>query len=500
MKNGSKRVKKNKISARSLWMITFFAGIFFLASFMHIAVFPRKWLWRLLIGLGMFLLCSGGVSLALGKKGRIIKAVNVVAAACFLIAGIFLPYYQDRVADLFVSVIGDKVKINLYVMNNDYREAHWDVFGAMQPETLVDCAGGVFLTAGALDGDNSEYALEKVKDAIGNVAISDCTSAFAAAQALYANKGMVLVMSEGYESLVKDTPEFEFFDEQTTVIGSYYRTVSTVSQIRETMALTKKPFSIFIGGNDQEGELSVIGRTDVDMLITVNPRSHQISIVSLPRDSYIANPALSSQKDKLTHLGLSGIENTLEGFGDYMNVDIENYVLVNFTTFKQIIDALGGVDVDNPYAFSYFWDSQYVYPQGRIHLDGDAALFYVRERYNLVNGDFDRNMHQQLVMRAIIEKATSREVITHFNELLKALNGTFLTNVSSDAMFALGRMQLEDDIQWNVVNKHISGTTGMEVCASAVGMPLSVVYPDEEEAEHARELIQAVIRGEIISE
>lgn len=257
---------------------------------------------------------------------------------------------------------------------------------------------------------------------------------------------------------------------------------------------------VFIGGNDQEGDLSKTGRTDVNIVLSVNPDTKQIAIISIPRDSYIPNPAYSGANDKLTHLGMQGIENTMKGLSDYLETDIESYVLINFTTFKQIVDALDGVDVDNPYRFRYTWDHDYVFEEGNIHLDGQAALYYVRERYSLPDGDFGRNMHQQLVLKAIIEKICSPQVITKFNALLSSLNGTFLTNISSKSIYSLCKKQLDEDIHWQIHGYHVIGDTGYEVCASAPGVDLSVVYPDPEQIAEICQVIDDIYAGKEIAE
>ncbi|MBR2812072.1 MAG: LCP family protein, partial [Solobacterium sp.] len=179
-------------------------------------------------------------------------------------------------------------------------------------------------------------------------------------------------------------------------------------------------------------------------------------------------------------------------------MDIDNYFLINFTSFIRIIDALGGVDVDNPYAFTYTWDTNFYYPEGNIHLDGQAALFYVRERYNLPDGDFGRNMHQQIVLRAIIDKATSPIVVARFNSLLDSLDGAFLTNISTDSIYALCRRQLDENIRWEVITRSLEGEIGFGECASVPGTELSIVRPDSEQIQEAIAMIAALKKGEIL--
>ena len=299
--------------------------------------------------------------------------------------------------------------------------------------------------------------------------------------------------------MVTDQEKYANFASDTRVLYTI-RLTSDVSGATSDSELTSKPFSIFFGGNDQEGELSLSGRTDVDMVVTVNPTSHQILISSFPRDSLVPNPALNNSPDKLTHLGLSGLQNTMTELSSLLGTPINNYVLINFTTFRTIIDALDGVDVDNPYAFGFTFNSNVWFEQGNIHLDGDDALCYVRERYSLPDGDFGRTMHQQLVMKAIIAKLTSSAVITKFDSLLTALKGTFLTNLTDSSIYALCQKQLEENTSWNVVNYHVLGTTGTSVCASSGSTPLSVVLPYANQISFIKSEIDKVEAGETITQ
>ena len=161
------------------------------------------------------------------------------------------------------------------------------------------------------------------------------------------------------------------------------------------------------GEDTRSGRLSIYGRTDVDIIVNVNPVTKQVMIIGLPRDTYIPNPALAHGYDKLTHLGNDGIQNTMKGVSEYYDIDIDYYGVVNFNTFKYIIDAIGGVDVENPYYFvsTSGGDSlTYYYEEGIVHLNGASALAYVRERHNLSNGDYGRSEHQTIVLKAIIQK------------------------------------------------------------------------------------------------
>lgn len=472
-------------------------------------MFPLKW--SLIAGgvLVVMLLVTGFFTMKLKPGNFFQKSVNVLLA-CVLFAGsVLLPYEESKISALFESVTGTTVRINVYVLTDTYKNSHPESFD--ETNTLYFDEGmskddfqtyGDYLIYGttlSLDKESQKYALDEINKLSGTeVKTVDEKSLNKSVDDLYANSIDLLVMAESYASVVEDTPGYESFSTDTEVVYTFERTMENSFNNPFETSLTRKPFIVFFGGNDQTGSLSLQGRTDVDMVVAVNPDSHQIAIINLPRDSYIPNPDYDGSYDKLTHLGLTGLDNTLEGISNLLNEDVESYVLVNFDTYQKIIEALGGVTVNNPYEFTAI-DGEY-FPAGNIDLTPESALMYVRERYSLPGGDFDRNMHQQLVMQAMIQKITSPEGIVHFNEILDNVKDCFLTNLSSKSIYSLVSKQLDENISWNIVKYHVEGLTGEEECASAPGQYLSVVYPYENQISFVSGVIDNLYAGDILNQ
>ena len=506
-----KKKRKRRLSSQFYWLLLVIASITTSIVFFTAPMFPTKWAFLVLFILLGIVVLTGIFSSIFSPRNRIQKFINCFLAVCLGIVSILTPYYINKITALFESALGDKVRINLYVLTDEYKAEHADTFQntITLPETdsngnfknvdMTNYADAVYGTTIATDSVNQQYAVKQLKELCGKqVQTLDKASLSEAVQAFYDNHSDILIMSEALAATISDIEGFENFETDTKILYSIDRTIDSSAADTVAVDMTTKPFTIFFGGNDTEGELSLQGRTDVDMTVTVNPNTHQIIIANLPRDSWVQNPYYDNKRDKLTHLGLVGIENTTKGLGAIYGTEIQNYVLVNFTTFMSIIGALGGITVDNPYAFTAINDMYF--PEGRIDLDMNYALMYVRERENLPDGDFGRNMHQQLVMKGIISKLTSSEVITKFNSLLDGINGQFLTNISSNSIYALAQKQLDEGIEWNIVNYHVGGETGMEVCASATGQYLSVVYPYDNQIEFVKEEIQKVLNGETITQ
>ena len=497
-----KKKKKRVLNARVVWLLLVVISIVFFISFVRMPMFPIRWAIYVLIGLLLMLAFTLFLA-TIAYKNIFVKTLEFLLCILLAICSVIMPKIEGQITKLFNGAEGKGTVIGFYVVNAEYKQAHPDIFSSTEvSENIEDYAGDVFISSIAVDSVNQNYALQQLqKDINANVSIIDRQTLLDAVNSLYNNEGQVMVLSNTMMNMITEEEGYGDFLDNVTMVTSYTKEVEDTVK-KTDVSLTTKPFCVFFGGNDEEGDLYLQGRTDVDMMVTVNPNSHQIAIVAMPRDSYVSNPYYGEGAyDKLTHLGLCGIDNTLNGLNQLfgLNGALNNYVVINFTTYRQIIDALGGVDVDNDVEFTSEFDGQY-YPAGPIHLEGNYALTYVRERYAFVNGDFERNLHQQMVMQAMIQKLCSPEVIVHFESLLKALEGTFMTNISSDSIYALCKKQFDENISWNIVSYHIEGdASGYEYC-TAEGDYRSVVYPYDNQIEFVSNVMKSVINGDIVTQ
>ncbi len=510
-KKKKKKKRKRRLSSQFYWMLLVISAIATFLVLFNAPMFPKKWSFLVLFLLAGILLLTGIFTAVFSPRNRIQKFINCTLALCLGFVSVLTPYYINKITELFESALGDKVRINLYVLTDEYKSQYPDTFrnvitlpemdsnGNFKNVDMQDYADAVYGTTIETDTTNQQYALKQLKQLCGKqVQTIDKNALSDAVQAFYNNHTDILIMSEALAGTISDMQGFENFETDTKILYSFDRPIDASASDTVAVDMTRKPFTIFFGGNDTTGALSLEGRTDVNMTVTVNPNTHQIIISNLPRDSWIKNPYYNDKRDKLTHLGLAGIDNTLKGLGNIYGIEIPNYMIVNFDTFMVIIQALKGVTIDNPYAFTAI-DGQY-FPEGTIGLDGAGALMYVRERQNLPDGDFGRNMHQQIVMRAMIEKLCSPDIMMQINSIIDGMNGMFLTNISMNSIWALVNKQLDEGIEWNIVNYHVGGETGMEICASATGQYLSVVYPYDNQIEFVRNEIQKVMDGETITQ
>ena len=496
-KKGKRRGKRSK-PAVITWLLLLAASVLLYYLVYTFPLSPRLLRIGAAAVLGIILLIMGLVSFSRGRSRKTGACVlNVLLALSMLTGCLFIPAVKDDLEDIFKEPDNTvENRIAVYALTTDYKADHLDVFQksghVISYTNLSDYANLQFITQSSVDQENQSFAIDEIKKKLDkdDLWLNETENIWKAVEALYNDEGQALILNTAYVDTIEE--EYGSFSEDTFVVD-YFTKTEEKEQVK-VIDVTKDPFSFFVAGSDsRNARLSRVTRTDVDIICTVNPNTKQIMIVSLPRDSYIENPAVYNGMDKLTHMGIYDITNSLDALSQYLDMDLDKYVLVNFNTYKEIVDALNGVDVNNPYAFSGLGHS---FPAGQIHLNGDAALAYVRERYSLANGDFGRNEHQVIVLKAIISKMLSPDVITNFSSLMDALDGTFLTNISTSSIWKLANMQINDMASWDIIQYHVTGDVGSAECVSMPGMLLSVVYPTDSQIQFIKNEIEIMMNNE----
>ncbi|MCC2326257.1 MULTISPECIES: polyisoprenyl-teichoic acid--peptidoglycan teichoic acid transferase TagU [Bacillus] len=208
-----------------------------------------------------------------------------------------------------------------------------------------------------------------------------------------------------------------------------------------------KPISILLMGVDQEDNGT--GRSDSLMLFTLNPKTKSMKITSIPRDSYTEIVG-KGKKDKINHAyAFGGIDMSVKTVENFLNVPVDHYIEVNMAGFKDIVDAVGGVDVNNDLEFT---SRNQHFAKGNIHLNGETALKYTRMRYEDPRGDFGRQMRQRQVIQAVIKKGASVSSLANYGDVLKAIEKNVKTSLTQDQMFDIQKnykdcMENSEEIQ-----------------------------------------------------
>ena len=266
--------------------------------------------------------------------------------------------------------------------------------------------------------------------------------------------------------------------------------VTAKKKAEDAVDVTSKPFNIYISGMDTTGKITEEARSDVNMIITVNPKTHKVLMTSIPRDYLVE--LQNGEKDKLTHTGLMGIDETTSDVEDLLGIKINYYVKVNYNTLKDLVNSIGGITINSDKAFiSYI--GKYRFVEGDNQLDGAKALAYARERHAYSDGDNHRVRNQQEVLKAIVKKLTgSTTLLTRYNKILKYLAPTMEMNLTRAEVKALVKFQLGKNPKWKFESNSLEGFDAFSTVYSAGNQQLYVMKPDEESIKKARQKIKEI--------
>lgn len=483
-----KRKKDKKMSVYKFFgIILIISSVILLGMVLYINILPFKYL---AILTGVILLINLIFNFFLVRKRvkkkpkKIFLVLSIIFSIIFLIGSFFL-YKTFAVLDNF----SQKYKIYTY---------HVVVLNDSSYEEIEDISGKSL----GYYNENSD-ATEKSLTKLGKVVETE-NEGYGNLESL----GVSVLDNEKEAILVEDSKKIKLdsagnnesednslsgFSGKTRILYTFK--VKAKPESKE-VNVTKDVFNVYISGMDQYGEVVEVSRSDVNMILTVNPKTKQILITNIPRDYYVQLHDTSGYKDKLTHAGTYGIDTSVETLEDLLGIDINYYFKVNFSSLENIIDALGGVDVYSEYTFTS-WNG-YNFTEGYNSVDGKAGLAFARERKTFQDGDNQRGKNQQALIEAIFRKVTSPEIITKYNSLLNSLSDSILTNMPTKSMTSLAKMQLKDNAKWVITSNSLKGIGSYDYTYTYPYQQLYVMVPDEESITEGKDLISKVTSGEVL--
>ena len=293
-----------------------------------------------------------------------------------------------------------------------------------------------------------------------------------------------------YESRTKVIYEKEF---ETTISDSVLADNGDEQEDKEKKSenLTDHAYTVLISGIDVSGPISTTSRSDVNILMTVNPLTHKILLTTTPRDYYVYIPNISGDmRDKLTHAGIYGVRTSMRTLENLYGIEISDYIRINFDSLIQLVDALGGVDVYSEYSFD---SGEYHFAAGTNHLDGEAALAFSRTRYAFAEGDRQRGKNQMQVLTAIINKLQSPALLSNPSEVLDVAGRSMQTSFKTKQITDMISWQLDSGESWDIERKAVSGEGDSQQTFSMRGTDLYVMWPDEDDVNAAAERIREVM-------
>ncbi|MBR2213319.1 MAG: LCP family protein [Eubacterium sp.] len=248
--------------------------------------------------------------------------------------------------------------------------------------------------------------------------------------------------------------------------------------------ITDRCFNVLLSGIDTGGDVTNKSQSDVNVILSINPNTNTIVGVSTPSDYYIPLSISGTEKDKLCYAGNYGIDVSMKTLSQWYGIDIDYYVRMNFTGFKDIIDEIGGIDIESDYAFE---THGYKYKKGlNKDLNGDQALWFARERESLKKGDVSRSNNQMKVIEAVIEKTSTRSILNDYKDILKNISESFQTNMSIGTMKQLVKMQVSKGGEWKINLYSVNGHKGVETTFSIPSLKQHVLIPNNNTVKKAK--------------
>ena len=440
--------------------------------------------------IAVILLLLFGITLAtqLRKKGRHIG--GKIFSFFIMILLLFATYYIGKANGALGKISGGSYKVDNMVVA---------VLADDGAEKIEDAASYTLGVQDAMSGDDVRSAVADINEKLGTeIQTVEYRNLSEQAQALHDGQVQAIIYNEGYTGILEEA--FENYSENVKVIYQH----SIKKELDNTAAqveVKKDTFSVFISGIDVFGPIETNSRSDVNIVATINPTTHQILLTTTPRDYYVEIPGISGgQKDKLTHAGIYGVDASMRTLSQLYDTEIPFYARVNFTSLIEIVDQLGGVDVESELAFTTSPDSGLVMDvaQGTNHFNGQQALAFSRERQNIEGGDNQRGKNQQAVITGLIKKMISPAMLVNANGIINSVSGNVETNMSQDQIQDLIKDQLAQGKAWNIYSVAAAGTGDEQVCFSYGGGALYVMQPDQASVDTIRSLIDRVENGETL--
>lgn len=428
-----------------------------------------------LIVCAVFFLTRDGKRLGLTIAGSILMLLAVVGSAISV-------FFLWQTVSAVQEITGTKVEhsqVNFYVVKDS------------PAESIYDLAGSAFGILKELDRSNTDAILEQMKTEYGLIpSTKEFDNLIQLADALQSGAMDVIVLNEAYLSLYEETSGYEDFPKKIKAVSTLQVEHAVESESVKNNQETDPILNILISGSDtRDSTIDQRGRSDVNIIASVNTETKQILLISTPRDYYVPlDVGTSDAYDKLTHAGIYGMDVLTGTLENLYKIDIDYYFRINFTGFVDVVDALGKIDVYSAYDFTA---EDHHFVQGMNSLNGEEALIFARERYAFSEGDRQRGSNQMEVLKAVFHKAMSPSILTQYLSILNSVENYVDTNIPYDVLSALVRQQLETGASWTIESFSVNGTDDYAATYS-MNQSVYVMIPDENTITEARDKLAAI--------
>ncbi len=471
------RAATRNLPGKLITLVQLLMTVIFIALLWSSGMVPGQYLGALIVVLFVLFGIMFGLQFLRSK----IYILGMVLSVLISIGLGFGSYYLSRANQMLADVGGATYKTDNMIVA---------VRSDDSAENILDAKDYKYGIQTTLDQENNQKMLEDIESVLGQAPdVNEYVTVQQEAQALLNGEIGAAIYNEAFSGIIED--EIEGYSDQVKIIYQYGIETEIAQEEEKDV---DQPFNIYISGIDVAGDITTTSRSDVNIIMTVNPNTHKILLTTTPRDYYVTIPGVSGeQRDKLTHAGIYGVDVSMSTLENIYGIDISYYARVNFTSLVRIVDALGGIDVYSEYAFE---GRGYQFQEGMNHMDGEAALAFSRERYSFQSGDNQRGKNQEAVLTAILQKAMSPALLANASELITSVSDCVETNMTRTEMAKFINMQLSDGASWDIESIAATGTGDSQSCYSSGSQLLYVMWPNETSVAEISEKMQQVLSGQ----
>lgn len=483
------KLKVNKIKLKKI--ISLIVGIILLISIclnlfliLKYNILPFKFLIIFIILFGFIPLLL--IFLTIFKRQKpIVRKILLSVEFIFILILFVVFFYLNKTfnfLDDFTSNYNYETK-NYYVLVNkdsDYSEL----------ENLENKKIGYFRTFDESIGS----ALEKIDEKV-NIQHEEIDGFSTVLNKLYNEEIDSILIIQSYYDMMTESDET--IKENTKILYEF-SIREKVNSITKDSDVLNDTFFVYISGIDTFGSVTEKTRSDVNIVMGINPKTHQIMMINIPRDYYVTLHGIN-QKDKLTHAGIYGVEMSTKTIENLLDIEINYYVKLNFNAVIKTVDALGGVEVYSNHDF-YSTEYSHHFIKGYNKVDGELALDFVRTRKAFLDGDRVRGENQEAMIQAIIDKAISPAILTKYDDILDTLEGCFTTNMPTEKIMEFVKMQLDKMPNWNITSLGLNGSDSYNYTYTYGSQELYVMVPNEKTIEVANKTFDDLKSGKILDD
>lgn len=427
--------------------------------------------------------------------GRFIGGTVLAVIMIAILA--FGGFYINKTRSAISNISGETTEVTqmaVYVKNDD------------AADSVEATAGYTYGILSSLDRENTDGAVAHLNSQFGTeVQTKEYAGLTELADGILNGEVNAMLLNSGYLSVYEDMDGYTDFSTKIKEVGTV-DVESTIQSAEEstpiepiTTANGGKVYTIYLSGIDTRGEMTAKSRSDVNIIATVNTDTHEILLVSTPRDYFVPLSISGGAPDKLTHAGIYGIDVCMDTLGMLYDIDINYYFRINFGGFVKVIDALGGITVNSDYDFDSKNILGYHFNKGENYVNGEQALIFARERYAFQEGDRQRGKNQMEVIRGVVKKALSPEILTSYSSILSSLDGCFGTNITYEEIAQILQQQLTNGGDWTIVSYSVDGTGATEKPYS-MSQKAYVMVPNYDTVNKAKSLMEKVRNGEVVTQ